>query len=108
MWDKVKGFFGWIVAGIIGFVGILLYLLKRKDEQLDAEKAKNALSNIDKKSAILDNDIKHLEKTIKDNQNNIDNDNKKLDTIKEEKENALDKERERQLENIEDYWNKEK
>lgn len=105
MWNKVKEFSGWIVALIVGLFSALIYILKRKNEELDAAKAKNELAETDKKSAIIDNNIKHLEEDKKVTQQEIDKLDTKLDKLHSERDKALEEEKNKKPNEVEDYWN---
>lgn len=107
MWNKIKEFSGWIVAGVIGIFSLLIYLLKRKDEQLDAAKAAISLNTADKKSAILDTEIKELEKDLNTNSKEIDKINTDSKNLSSELSEALKKEENKNPKEVEDFWNKE-
>ena len=104
--SELKEWGGYIVAGIVAIFSVLVYMLKRKDEQLNAAKAKENLHEADKESAVIDTEVKHLEDDKKTTDKQIDKANTEVVDLQTEKEKALAKEKNRKPDQIEDYWNK--
>lgn len=106
MWTKTKEFFGWIVAGVVAIISVLVYMLKRKDEELDSAKARENLHEADKESAVIDTEVKHLEEDKKRTDSKIDKADTELEDLHIEKEKTKQKEKDRKPDEVEDYWNK--
>lgn len=104
--ETLKKYGGWIVSIIVGAFGILVYLLKSKQGDLNAEKAKNSLATADKTAALLDSDIKHLEEKKSGVAKAIDEATTSGVQLASEKKKALKKEQARKPDEVEDYWNK--
>jgi len=73
--NKLKEIWGWIVAVVGGAFGILLYILQRKGEKINALQAKVELAKAEKETDLIEAEIKHL----KNNKNNLAKENKELD-----------------------------
>lgn len=106
MVSKLKEWGGYIAAGVMAVIGALVYLLKRKDEQLGAAKAKENLHQADKESAVIDTEVRYLEDSKKTTDKEIDKANTEVVDLQTEKQKALDKEKNRKPDQVEDYWNK--
>lgn len=64
--NKLKQWGGYVVAGVVGLVGILLYFLSLKNKQVNALKAKVALSTTEKETDVLEAEIRaHRENNAK-------------------------------------------
>ena len=106
MLSKLKEWGGYIVAGVVTIISVLVYMLKLKDERLDAAKAKENLHKADKESAIIDTEVKHLEENKKTTDKQIDKAHTQVVDLQTDKEKALEKEKNRKPDQVEDYWNK--
>lgn len=106
---KIKEFFTslkgyiWVIGGAV--IGVLAYLLNRKNEELEANKAKIALIKTQKEADAIESEIKSklADKALTEKEIQTVNDSLKL---VEEKRTTLTKEGAFTDSQIEDYWNK--
>ena len=101
---KLKSLWGYIVAGLVAVVGILLYVLNLKQKKNNSLRAQIELADTKEDVARLDGEIKQLEKSKKKNSNEI----MKLEILKsalrERKEALAKEEGARTTDEIENYW----
>jgi len=73
--SKTKQIWGWLVAGVTGLVGLLLYMLTRKGEEINSLKAKVAIASTEKEADALETEIK----AAASRKNNLKKQNEELD-----------------------------
>lgn len=108
MLDKIKEFLSSVWSLVTISVGAaivtLLYMLRKKQDENNALKAKEQLHQADKQSALLDQQI---EQKLKENAH-IDNELKNVDeqtkSLEEKRKEALKKEKARSEDEVEEYW----
>lgn len=61
IWDKIKGWFGWLAGAVIGF---LMLLLKFKNNKI--EKQKDEISTLEKENTVKDVEIKSTQTAKKE------------------------------------------
>lgn len=59
--DKLKQIWGYVAAGVMAVVGILLYVLQRKNEQIDSLNAKVGLVDTQKEADVIETQIKQAQ-----------------------------------------------
>lgn len=105
--SKLKEIWGWVVAGVVGAVGLFLYFFSRRGDEINALKAKINLASTEKQSDAIETEIKQaqerkdniakqrseLDKTMSANEAKREDIKKKTSEMKDPKE-------------IADYWNK--
>lgn len=104
--NKIKQWGGYLLAGAISIIGIILVMLKLKDDELTAAKAKENLHEADKESAVIDTEVKRLEEDKKNTDKEIDKADTEVVDLQTDKEQALAREKNRKPDQVEDYWNK--
>ena len=104
--SKIKEWFGYIVAAFMGIIGILLYFLKSKDEELDVGAAKGKLADTDKKVAILENDLEHLEKKKQSVEKDIDKADTELQSSQKDRKKNRKQQLDKNPQEIEEFWTK--
>ena len=107
MMEKLKAIWGYIVAVIVGVVGLFLYFFSRRGDEINALKSKIALAQTEKETDLIESEIR----AARDRQSNLDKQNKELDQALAELEakRAQVKENVAKTTNpqeIADYWNK--
>lgn len=103
---KIKELLGWIVAGLSTILGIVLFVLSRKNKELDALNAKVDLAKTEKETDLLEVEIKDL----KEDKANLKKTNQELDKalVKVEEKRKQVVEDAKKLKNPKDvasYWN---
>lgn len=103
---KIKELLGWIVASLSAILGIVLFVLSRKNKELDALNAKVDLAKTEKETDLLEVEIKDL----KEDKANLKKTNQELDKalVKVEEKRKQVVEDAKQLKNPKDianYWN---
>ena len=110
MLSKIKEFFKslWGIIVLVGgvTVGILLYLLQRKQREVNTLKAKIDLAKTQKEADLIEVEIK---KKL-DNVNLLDKEvkelNKALDDLETKRKDIASSEKNKTPDEIEDFWNK--
>lgn len=64
--NKIKEIWGWVAGAVVGLVGLILYVLSRRGDEINALKAKINLADTTKKADALESEIKQAQKR-KDN-----------------------------------------
>ena len=105
--NKIKSFFsaigGYIILALGAVVGVLLYSLKRKSEQLQATQSKLALANTQKEVDLIEVEIKQKMSERETTKQELADLQKSLDLIAEKRKNLSETKTDQE---IEDYWNK--
>lgn len=103
--NKLKNVWGWIVAFVSGLIGLLFFLLSKKNSEINTLKQKVSNIKTEQEADIIEADIK----TIKDQKNRVDKEKQEIDVLID----SVDKKREEIRANIKkmtdkqivDYWN---
>jgi len=97
-------FWGYIVAGILGLISILAYIIKAKSDQVASLQAQALLANTKEKVSKIDGEIKKL----KESKELVKEDLIKLEateeTLKDKKTKIAKKQGAKNNKEIEDYW----
>lgn len=103
--NKLKEIWGYIAAGIVAIVGILVYIITRKGEEINALKAKIDMSETQKEADVIETEIKQA-KARKDNLTKQNQElDKSLEQLKEKrKEIKKNVESLTDPEDIANYW----
>ena len=105
--DKIKQIWGFVVAGVVGIIGLMLFIFTRKNPEVEELKTKAALANTQKEADLVEVQVKIL----KTDQNNLAKHNEQLDKVLETVENRRVEIKEEQK-NLKDpkqvaqYWDK--
>ena len=104
--NTIKEWFGYIIAAFMGIIGVLLYFLKGKDEEIDVGAAKEKLADTDKKVAVIENDLKHLEEKKKTVEKDIDKADTELQSLQKDREDNKKDQIGKNPQEIEEFWTK--
>jgi len=77
---KLKEFFGYVLALIVGLFGICVYVLSRRGEAIEELKTTVALAKTNKEADVLEAQVKDL----RTNKNNLAKENEELDKVLKE------------------------
>lgn len=110
--EKIKSFFsatwGWIVLVVGAVMGILIYIIKAKQREINAVKAKIELADTQKKADLIEMEIKQrldstnlLDKEVKEL-------NKSLTQLEDKRKEIATGEKGKTSDEIEDFWSKKK
>lgn len=105
--EKLKEIWGYVVAGVVGLIGVLVYIVTRRGDEINKLKSKVALTETQKQADALEVEIKQAQ----ENKANLKKENQELDKTLQQ----LDSKREeikkdvaelKDPKAIADYWNK--
>lgn len=104
--EKLSSVGGYIAAGVMAVIGILIYLLKNKGKEINALKAQIDLADTQKKADLIDVQINQkLEQKdlLKKEQQELE---KTAAQLAEKRKQLASEEANKTEEEAEDYWNK--
>lgn len=103
--NKLKSFWGWIVAGVGGIVGVLVYVLMHKKKRLKTLEAQLRLVNTQKQADVLEIQINEHKKNTKLLKKEIDDLDEAKKQLKNKRKELEEKHKEMSPESVEQYWN---
>jgi hypothetical protein len=108
--DKIKAFFNsiWQVIALVAVtaVGILLYMLKSKQKDIDALNAQIQLADTQKKADLIEVDIKQRLSNISVLDKETTELNNSLALLEQKRKDISASESNKTSDQIQDYWNK--
>lgn len=105
--NKLKEIWGWIVAFVVGAVGLFLYFFSRRGDEINALKAKVNLATTEKESDALESEINKA----KERKDNLAKQNQELEKVSKQLDQKREDIKKKTSEmtdpnEIADYWNK--
>jgi len=104
--ETLSSVWGWIAAGVVAAVGIMLYIIQAKQRKIDALNAQAELADTQKKADLVEVEIKKhldqnatLDKEIKEL-------NKSLESLDQKRKEIAASEKNKTSDEVEDFWKK--
>lgn len=95
-----------IVAGLTAVVGLLLYLISRKNKEVEELKTKVEMANTQKKADLIETEVKQKLDQVEMSKKEVEQHNKVLIDLEQKRKELKQKQNNMTPEEIEKYWNK--
>lgn len=103
--DKVKKFFGWIVAGLLAVIGVLVYYITLKNKTINSLRAKIALVKTEREADMLEAEIIQIKKEKATTKKEVDEISKTLVELNERRKEIREGVKNNTPKENLDYWN---
>ena len=102
---SIKNFWTYLVTGVGAIIGVLVYYLSLKNKEINTLKVKVALADTEKKTDVIEVEIKEIRDSKKRLNKEVVEIDKVLNSLSEKRKEIKEKVKNMSPEELAEYWN---